>query len=163
MGFEGSYVWKLRQALGNQRLIVAGVAMLVMTPEGKVWLGRRAGSGDWCYFGGAIEVGDSVMDTVTKEIREELGIETRAEDWTYIGLLTEPAFTNYTYPNGDLVQSVNHFFFTIYDGELGVTDDEHTEFGAFDLDDLPSPLKVDVPVGLGIYKAYQASGKVVVR
>jgi 8-oxo-dGTP pyrophosphatase MutT (NUDIX family) len=161
MSYIGSYVWKLRQALGSQRILVAGVGLFVLSPEGKVWLGKRAAGGEWAYFGGAVELGDSVMGTVLKETHEELGLRTTAADWTYIGVHSNPEQMVYTYPNGDEVQIVNHVFYTTHSGPLSNgEDEEHTEFGLFSFDDLPSPLKNDFVHAVPLLKAFLQTGKV---
>lgn len=163
MGFVGSYIWKLRQALGTQRLIIAGVAMLLVNSQGQIWLGRRRDTGEWCFFGGAMELGDSVMDAVLRETQEELGLVTNPSDWRYVGVHSLPTETNFTYHNGDKVQVVNHIFTAVIDTPPSGGDDEHTEFGLFDLDALPAPLKPDAPHTFEIYKSYLQNGQVQVK
>lgn len=163
MGFVGSYVWKLRQVLGSQRLLIPGVAMFIMTPEGKLWMGKRTDGGEWSYVGGGMELGQSIMDCVIAETHEEAGILTKAEDWTFVGLHTVPEETNGSYENGDLIQSVNHLFTMVYDGEITVSDDEHSEFRTFSLDDLPTPMKDDNEHAIALFKEFLRTGKVQVR
>lgn len=164
MSFVGSYVWKLRQALGSQRILVAGVGLLVMNSEGKVWLGKRSHGGEWCYFGGSVELGDSVPQTACKELLEETGIVTKPEDWIFAGIQTDPAEMNYTYPNGDEVQIINFLFILNYDGPLPLANDgEHTEFGLFDMDDLPQPMKPDAEHSFKYYKVFLQTGQVQVK
>lgn len=163
MSFVGSYVWKMRQMLGRQRLLVSGVGLIVTAEDGKVWLGLRSDSRDWSYFGGAMELGDSVMDTVRNEMREETGIDTNEADWTFVGIHSDPLETNYTYPNGDAVQIVNHLFTMRLKGEPGLGDEEHTEFALFDLNALPTPMKADTDKAIALYKAFLETGKVQVK
>lgn len=163
MGFAGSYVWKLRQVLGSQRLIVAGVGAFIMTPGGKLWMGKRTDGGLWSYVGGAIELGDSVMATLLKEVREEAGLETKPGDWTFVGVHSEPVETNSTYVNGDEIQVVNNLFTMVYDGEITVGDDEHSEFATFDLNALPEGMKSDNIHALRVFKEFVRTGKVQVR
>lgn len=163
MGFEGSYLWKLRQALGSQRLLVPGVGLIVTNPEGKVWMGKRTDSGEWSYPGGGMELGRGVLDIASEEMLEETGIAVKPEDWTLVALHTDPAETNYTYPNGDAVQIVNMIFQTMVESEITVGDDEHSEFGLFDVDALPQPMKPDSEKAMVLYRDYLKSGKVQVR
>lgn len=164
MGFVGSYVWKLRQALGSQRLLVSGVALIVLNAEGKIWLGKRLAGGEWCYMGGTVEPGQSVMDAAIAEMHEETGIQTTPDDWTFVAVHSNPQDTNYTYPNGDLIQSVNSVFLLRHEGPVENGEDiEHSEFGLFDLDNLPSPMKPDAIPALNLLKAFLQTGKVQVN
>lgn len=163
MGFVGSYVWKLRQVWGSQPLLVPGIGAFIMTPQGKLWLGKRTDSGQWSYFGGAVELGDSVMDTVIKEVFEETGIETVPEDWTFVGIHSLPKEMEFVYPNGNEVQALNSYFTMVLAGGIATGDDEHSEFAAFDLGDLPHDLKPDNLAAIAVFKAFMATGKVQVR
>ncbi|TKW61582.1 MAG: NUDIX domain-containing protein [Blastochloris viridis] len=164
MGFVGSYVWKLRQALGSQRILIAGVNAMILNAEDKIWLGKRLSGGEWCYMGGSVEIGQSLMDAVIAETYEETGLQTMPDDWTYAGVHSHPQETFYTYPGGDEVQAVNHLFFMRYEGTLqNGADEEHSEFGLFDLDNLPSPMKPDAVPAIKLLKAFLQTGKVQVR
>jgi 8-oxo-dGTP pyrophosphatase MutT (NUDIX family) len=164
MTFEGTYVWKLRQALGSQRLLISGVGAFIVTPEGKLWLGRRTESGEWSYFGGAMELGDSVVETVIKEVHEETGLVTVPGDWTFFGVHSVPGETNFSYPNGDAVQVVNNLFTMVLDSELvGGDDGEHDAFAAFALDELPANMKVDTLPVVALYKEFVRTGNVQVK
>lgn len=60
--------------------IGVGVGALIQDPEGKFLLakrGRKAKNeqGKWEFPGGTIELGDTMADTVIRELREELAIE----------------------------------------------------------------------------------------
>ncbi len=164
MGFVGSYVWKLRQAFGSQRLLVSGVALITLNAEGKVWLGKRLDSGEWCYMGGTVEPGQSVMDCAIAEMYEETGIATTPEEWTLVGVHSNPQETNYTYPNGDMVQSVNNVFLHYYEGQLqNGEDEEHSEFGLFEMDNLPTPMKPDAIPVFKLLQTFLQTGKVQVN
>lgn len=164
MGFVGSYVWKLRQALGSQRLLVSGVNLMILNSQDKIWLGKRLNGGEWCYMGGSQELGQSLMEAVIAETHEETGLQTIPQDWQYVGVNSHPQDTNYTYPGGDEVQAINHIFLMRYEGDLqNGADAEHSEFGLFALDNLPSPMKPDAVPAIRMLQAYLQSGKVQVR
>lgn len=54
-----------------------GVAAVVLDPEGRILLGRRAGSykGLWCTPCGYVEYDEDVYEAVARECREETGLE----------------------------------------------------------------------------------------
>lgn len=62
---------------GNQRFNFRSVAVII--EQGKV-LFHKAGEYDfWCLPGGRVEMGETAAQTVTREIQEEVGVETQAE------------------------------------------------------------------------------------
>ena len=163
MSFVGSYVWKLRQALGSQRILVPGVAMLLVNKQGELLLGKRAGTGEWSFIGGAMELGESMLDAAVRETQEELGLTTYPQDWSLIGVHTNPAETSFDYPNGDAVQAINSVFLMQFDGPMGEDDGEHTEFDFFPLENLPTPLKPDSIHTFNLYRRYVQTGQVQVN
>ncbi len=164
MSYIGSYMWKLRQALGSQPILMPGVGLILVNNEGLLHLGKRAHGGEWSYMGGSVEIGASIMDTVIAEMEEETGVRTVPEDWTFIGIHSDPAETTYTYPNGDVVQIINHMFVKTHNEPLqNGEDEEHTEFGLFALNNLPTPMKPDALISLKLYQAFLQTGKVQVK
>lgn len=51
----------------------AGVAVILLTPEG-LWLGRRR-SGGWCIPCGHVEWDETIRQAAVREMREELGVQ----------------------------------------------------------------------------------------
>lgn len=54
---------------------IPAVACMIEDSEGRWLLGQRIPSGLWQLPGGKIELGETMRDAVTREIKEEVGIE----------------------------------------------------------------------------------------
>ena len=57
---------------------IVGVGGVVVTAEGQVVLVRRATeplAGQWSLPGGAVEIGETLVGAVAREVREETGLE----------------------------------------------------------------------------------------
>jgi 8-oxo-dGTP pyrophosphatase MutT (NUDIX family) len=129
------YVQWLRQHIGNQKIIMTGAAGMLRDARGRVLLQKRRDNGLWGFSGGAQELGESIADTVRREVREEVGLET--EPRRLIGIYTSPEFDR-VYEGGDAVQMFIAFFeCEAVGGELTRQESEVLEIGWFDLDDLP--------------------------
>lgn len=101
MPFEGSYIWRLRQRVGHEKLIVPGVAAIITDGQGRVLLEHRRDFDMWSLPGGACEVGESVLEALRREVAEETGLTVEAAE--LMGLYTDPRL-DVTYPNGDQMQ-----------------------------------------------------------
>lgn len=56
-----------------------------------ILLGKRQGShgsGSWALCGGRVELGDSICETASKEVLEELGIKKKAQDFVLCNVST---------------------------------------------------------------------------
>ena len=76
---------------------------------GKILLQQRADNGFWGLPGGNVELGESVEQTVVREVYEETGLEVRVE--RLIGIYSEPeSYPFMRYPDGTIVHYVTHVF-----------------------------------------------------
>lgn len=60
--------------------IGVGIGAVIINPEGKVLLAKRGPKaknerGKWEFPGGSVEFGDTMEDTIIREMKEELGVE----------------------------------------------------------------------------------------
>lgn len=106
------YMLWLRQFVGNSPLFMACAAACIRDEQGRVLLMRRGDEGEgegelWGFPGGAMELGENIVETCAREAREEIGLEVAPE--RLIGIYSGPEFT-FAYPNGDQVQLVNLLF-----------------------------------------------------
>jgi 8-oxo-dGTP pyrophosphatase MutT (NUDIX family) len=74
MSYEGSYVWKVRQKVGDMKLLTATVDILPVNDDGKVKIIFAKKKNCWNIVGGHVEEGDSWQSAAVNELREEAGI-----------------------------------------------------------------------------------------
>lgn len=104
---------------------------------GKILLQQRADNGFWGMPGGQVELGESVEQSVVREVYEETGLEVRVE--RLIGIYSGPeSYPFMRYPNGTIVHYVTHVF--ICDPMAGALrlSAESTDIGYFAADVLPA-------------------------
>jgi ADP-ribose pyrophosphatase YjhB (NUDIX family) len=132
------YVKALRAMIGNKKIVLPGVRALMFDARGALLLEKQAHFGSWALPHGCVDVGESVLDALKREIKEETGLSIiRAEPF---GLYTNPNYS-VTYPNGDEVQTFSvAFLVREWSGELAADGDEVSDLGFFPLANLPEPI-----------------------
>jgi 8-oxo-dGTP pyrophosphatase MutT (NUDIX family) len=132
------YIKTLRSLIGNTKIIIPGVRALILNDRGDVLLQKQTLFGSWALPHGCVDVGESVLQALEREVREETGlVVVRAVPF---GLYTDPKYS-VTYPNGDQVQTFTvAFLVDEWTGEPHPDGDESTDLGFFGLDDLPEPI-----------------------
>ncbi len=132
------YIKNLRSMIGNTKIIVPGVRALILNDRGDLLLERQTVFGSWALPHGCIDVGESVFEALTREVKEETGLSVL--DAVTFGIYSDPKYS-VTYPNGDQVQTLTvAFLVRAWSGELAVDGDEVDELAFFPLDRLPAPL-----------------------
>ncbi|MFC8015498.1 NUDIX hydrolase [Streptomyces cinereoruber] len=128
------FIRTLRETAGHQLLFLPGVSAVVFDDRGRVLLGRRADNGSWAIIGGIVEPGEQPADCAVREVYEETAVRCEAERVVLVETLRRPV----VYANGDQCQFMDVTFrCRAAGGEARVNDDESTEVGWFDVDDLP--------------------------
>jgi ADP-ribose pyrophosphatase YjhB (NUDIX family) len=132
------YIRELRARIGHMRIVIPGVRGILVDDQRRVLLQRRSDSGHWGLPAGVVDVGDSVLDALSREVLEETGLTVeRAE---LFGIYTDPRF-GVTYPNGDEVQTFTvAFLVRAWSGHLSADSDEVLDVRFFPLDALPENL-----------------------
>ena len=119
-------------------VIRPGVSAIILTPEG-VLLQRRSDNGFWGLPGGSVEPGESVVEAVIREVREETGLEVRPG--RLIGVYSSPALHQIvTYPDGNVIHYVSSSFECELLGGTLAINDESLELRWFPPDALPDDL-----------------------
>jgi 8-oxo-dGTP pyrophosphatase MutT (NUDIX family) len=88
---EDSYVGQLRKLVGKRKLIVPATRAIIQNQQGDVLLILRRDNGQWGLPAGTIELGESVLDCLKREVKEETGLDVISA--TPIAVYSEPRFT----------------------------------------------------------------------
>ena len=132
------YVENLRKVVGNQPLLLVGVAVAVLTEEGEILLQKRS-DGRWGVPGGFIELGESTEEAGRREVLEETGIEIGKLD--LLGVFSGKE--HYVQlPNGDEFYPVTIAYLSkdIKGGDLQADGKETTDAQFFKTNALPEEL-----------------------
>jgi ADP-ribose pyrophosphatase YjhB (NUDIX family) len=128
-----SYLKQLREAVGNQLLLLPGVSAVVFDGHGRVLLGQSADDQKWALIAGVMDPGEQPAEAIVREVYEETAVHVVAERVTSV--LTQPV---HTYANGDRCEYVDiGFRCRVVGGEARVNDDESLAVGWFGLRELP--------------------------
>lgn len=109
---------------------------MIMDPEQRILLHKRADLEVWALPSGAMELGESILDTLGREVAEETGIQVDAAE--LIGIYTDPRH-EVSYPNGDILQVFSvAFLVTQWAGTPKVGDEESKDIRFFRREELPA-------------------------
>ncbi len=132
------YVRALREMVGTSRVFMPGVRAVIRNQAGDLLLQRRTDIPAWGLPAGAVEIGESVVDAVKREVKEETSLDVLAVEpmGVYSGLAQQ-----FTYPNGDQVQGLAMaFIVTEWEGDPTPDGDEGSELRFFPLGKIPEDL-----------------------
>lgn len=95
------YISYIRSKVGHDKVILTFAGGILADDEGRMLLQLRGDKKTWSIPGGAMELGESTLDTAKREFFEETGIEVEATRFLNV-------YSNFeeVYPNGDAVQTV---------------------------------------------------------
>ncbi|MEU5098920.1 NUDIX domain-containing protein [Streptomyces sp. NPDC020996] len=113
--------------------VVPAVVALVRDGTGRVLMVQRSDNGRWALPGGGHDVGESISDTVVREVREETGIEVEVVGLT--GIYTDPGHV-IRYDDGEVRQQFSICFRARPTGGELRTSDETTQVRWVDPADL---------------------------
>ncbi len=160
MPFEGSYLWRLRQKIGHDPVLMPGAAVAAQREDGTVLFSRRGDDGTWCLPGGAAEEGGSFARTAIEELREETGLRVEAVDLIPVACFSEAVRHTLHYPNGDVVHYFSMLFLVRrWEGEPTPDGEETTEMRFADPTDLPQPFEDSTARAVDLLLGYLRSGK----
>jgi 8-oxo-dGTP pyrophosphatase MutT (NUDIX family) len=158
--FEGSYLWRLRQKVGSDLVLIPGAMVFLVADDGTVLFTRRADNGTWCLPAGGAEEGGNFAQTAVTEVREETGVIVDPADLIGFGSLSEAEQHTVTYPGGD----VSHNFAMLFlcrrwSGDPRPDGVETTEMLWADPTSPPTPLDPPAVHALRLFDAYRRSGE----
>lgn len=131
------YISDIRKKVGHDAIFMPSAGCGIIK-NGKILLQKRVDNGKWATHGGSLELGETFLDAVKREIKEELNIE-----------IINPELVNiysgdkmhFVYPNNDEVFIIAAIYLVKeYEGELKPDYEEVSEVKWFDIDNLPDNL-----------------------
>jgi 8-oxo-dGTP pyrophosphatase MutT (NUDIX family) len=117
--------------------IVPAATAVVVNDDGAILLQRRADNELWALPGGTMDVGETLRQTIVREVREETGLD--IEPTGIVGIYSDPAHV-IAYDDGEVRQEFSICFRTRLRGGQLAHDAESTDlrwFAADAIDDLP--------------------------
>jgi ADP-ribose pyrophosphatase YjhB (NUDIX family) len=115
-----------------------GVAAVILDGQGRILLQRRSDNGLWGLPGGSVEIGETVRDAITREVREETGLT--VEVVRLIGVYSNPKVQIVRYADDTVVHYITTLFgCRILEGTLQ-TCEETLDLRFFDPADPPEDL-----------------------
>ena len=129
-----------RRCMGSLRhkfvLLQDGAAAIIVNKEGQILLQSRADRDKWGLPGGCQELGETMEETIIREIKEETNLDVSENDLKLIAFVSGASRRN-NYPNGDVViNNTALYYVSNYSGELK-WDKESKDMKFFNLDNLP--------------------------
>ncbi len=130
------YIESLRCRIGTDLLLCPAVAAVIPDQFGKILLQEKSSKEGWSLPAGAIEPGETPVEALLREVREETGLEVRPTQM--LGAFGGRAF-RYTYPNGDTVEYTVVLYLCSIVRSLDQELDEETQsLRYFSEEDMPS-------------------------
>ena len=126
------YIRFLRSKVGQEKVMSNFAGGIVFDKE-RILLQKRREQQAWGFPGGALELGESLVEAAQREILEETGFHVRIERLSGVYSKYEEM-----YPNGDVAQPIVHFFVCrINKGQLTIDSDESLDVAFFERDQMP--------------------------
>ncbi|WP_213533591.1 NUDIX domain-containing protein [Paenibacillus sp. J45TS6] len=104
------------------KIIVTGGA-IIRDKEGRILLQKRSDYGNWGLPGGGMDAGESIEETMLREVLEETGLEVR--QYELYSVYSGPRM-KYRYPDGNEVVFVMFIFNAKVDLEGRIAEDNNT-------------------------------------
>jgi ADP-ribose pyrophosphatase YjhB (NUDIX family) len=113
--------------------LVPGASAIVVNDEGKILLQRRSDNDRWALPGGTMDIGESIAQSISREVQEETGLEVEPEK--IVGVYSDPGHV-FAYDDGEVRQQFNICFrCRVVGGDLH-TSEESKEVGFFSADQI---------------------------
>jgi len=147
------YLKKMRKGVGSQCIHLPGVRAIILNEAGDVLLQRRTDMPLWGLPSGAVELGESALEGLKREVAEETSLSVvEAEP---MALYSGPA-QRLAYPNGDEIQCFSvAFIVRRWRGRPRADGVEGSEVRFFPLSKLPDDL---VPIHKQTLEDYSKHG-----
>jgi ADP-ribose pyrophosphatase YjhB (NUDIX family) len=140
---DKDYIPYMRKMIGHTRMLTVGLCCIVLNEKNQILLEKRTDNGQYCLPGGSLDLDETVMEGVKREVREETGIELND---VYLFMIQSGNKMQLTYPNGDVTDYMDLCFISYVnsqDIDLNKEhDDESSLIAFYDLDKIPEDSKL---------------------
>lgn len=116
------YIGYIRSRVGHEKIILNFAGGILADETGRILLQRRGDFGTWGIPGGAMELGESSLETAIREFKEETGLTVEAKR-----LLNVYTTAEHHYPNGDVCQSISFIYELTALGEHDISQHRNAE------------------------------------
>ena len=72
--YHQSYLGKLRKLIGKHKIFAIAARAIILDEDDRLLLVRRTDNGAWAMPAGSIELEESILDCVKREVLEETGL-----------------------------------------------------------------------------------------
>lgn len=157
-----NYIKNIRTKIGHDKIIHPAARILVENNQGQFLFVRRVDNGQLGIPAGAIEEGETIEQCITREVKEETGLELL--NMTIIGISSNPEIETVSYPNGDIVQYFSiEFYSNSWKGEIKLTDPSEVKSAAFMQASNLQQLPVNERSIVDSWRYYRDMGKVMLK
>ena len=112
----GDYVKELRKKIGHEPIVFPHAVTVVIDSSNRVLFEERKDDGYIDFPGGAVDLGEEVIDAAKRELLEETGL---VADELKLFNIYSGEITKYVYFNGDVIYGVDTVYLVRkYHGEL---------------------------------------------
>ncbi len=117
------FYWRDPAAPAPNRPRGLGSLAVITDDDGRILLERRTDSGQWGFVAGAADPGESAVDALVRETREETGGEIAS--YELLGIFTDPTRIC-AYPDGNVISPISvAFLVTLVPGVLEPSAESH--------------------------------------
>ena len=136
-GVEMNYISNLRKKIGHDPIFMPAASCCIVK-DNKILLQKRTDNLKWAVHGGGLELGETFLEGLERELQEELNI--KPINPKFIDIYSGEDL-HFFYPNQDEVYVVVAIYLVKdYLGEINVDEKEVSEVKWFEFDKLPDEI-----------------------